>query len=40
MNAFDVKEDVRNADVRLLSEFEGHPSLRQRIADGYHVVTF
>lgn len=40
VNAFDVKADVRDAGVRFLSEFEGHPSLRQRIADGYQVVTF
>lgn len=39
-NAFEVKEEVREADVGLLSEFEGHPSLRQRVADGYHVITF
>lgn len=40
VNAFDVKADVRDAGVRFLSEFEGHPSLRKRIADGYEVVTF
>lgn len=40
VNAFDVKQEVRDADVRFLSEFEGHPSLRSRIADGYDVVTF
>ncbi|MEX0893933.1 MAG: hypothetical protein WEB88_17325 [Gemmatimonadota bacterium] len=39
-SAFDVKDQVREADVSLLSEFEGHPSLRQRIADGFQVVTF
>lgn len=39
-NAFGVKEAVRNADVSLLSEFEGHPSLHKRIADGFQVVTF
>ncbi len=39
-NAFDVDEKVREAGVSFLSEFEGHPSLRQRIADGYSVVTF
>lgn len=39
-NAFDVNEGVRGADVSLLSEFEGHPSLRQRVADGFEIVTF
>lgn len=38
--AFDVKEEVRHANVAFLSEFEGHPSLRRRVADGYQVVTF
>jgi hypothetical protein len=40
INAFDVKEGVRDAGIRFLSEFEGHPSLRKRIAEGYEVVTF
>lgn len=40
VDAFDVKDAVRDADVDLLSEFEGHPSLRGRIAEGYQVVTF
>lgn len=39
-NAFEVKEGVRTADVKFLSEFEGHPSLRQRVEDGFEVVTF
>jgi hypothetical protein len=39
-NAFDVDEKVGEAGVSFLSEFEGHPSLRQRIADGYAVITF
>lgn len=38
--AFGVREEVRDAGVSFLSEFEGHPSLRSRIADGYEVVTF
>lgn len=39
-NAFEVKEQVRETGIPLLSEFEGHPSLRQRVADGFEVVTF
>lgn len=39
-NAFEVKEEIRAADVSFLSEFEGHPSLRQRVVDGFEVVTF
>jgi len=40
VNAFDVKEGVREAGISFLSEFEGHPSLRTRVADGYEIVTF
>lgn len=39
-NAFEVKEDVQDADISFLSEYEGHPSLRSRIADGFQVITF
>lgn len=38
--AFEVRDEVQEADVPFLSEFEGHPSLRGRIADGYQIVTF
>lgn len=39
-NAFHVRDDVKNSSVPFLSEFEGHPSLRSRVAGGYEVVTF
>lgn len=38
--AFDVKDEVREAGISYLSEFEGHPSIRRRVADGYEIVTF
>lgn len=38
--AFGVRDEVRAAGVRYLSEFEGHPSLRTRVAEGYAVITF
>lgn len=38
--AFGVSEAVRSSGVPFLSEFEGHPSLRGRIANGYQVITF
>ena len=38
--AYGVKEQVEQAGVRLLDDFEGHPSLRTLIGDGYAVVTF
>lgn len=38
--AFEVKQGVQEAGISFLGEYEGHPSLRRRIADGYDVVTF
>ena len=38
--AYGVKEQVEQAEVKLLEEYEGHPSLRTLIGDGYAVVTF
>lgn len=38
--AFGVKDEVRAAGIRYLSEFEGHPSLRTRVEEGYQIVTF
>lgn len=38
--AFGVKEAVKAARVPLLGEFDGHPSLRRRITQGYQVITF
>ncbi len=39
-NAFGVSNAVQSAGVPYLSEFEEHPSLRTRVAQGYQVVTF
>ncbi len=38
--AFGVDEDARTCQVPLLSGFEGHPSLRTLIANGYSILTF
>ncbi|TVP60495.1 MAG: hypothetical protein EA351_00595 [Gemmatimonadales bacterium] len=38
--AFDVKDEVREAGIPFLSEYQGHPSLRKRVAEGYEIVTF
>lgn len=38
--AFGVINEVRKTDVDLLEEYDGHPSLRNFITDGYQVVTF
>jgi hypothetical protein len=38
--AYGVKERVAEVGVPLLDEYEGHPSVRKLVSDGYHVVTF
>lgn len=38
--AFGVKDGVRAAGIAFLSEYEGHPSLRRRVEQGYSVITF
>jgi hypothetical protein len=38
--AFQADQDVQTAHVRLLEEYEGHPSVRRLVADGYQVITF
>jgi hypothetical protein len=37
--AFGAKEGVEKAGIALLSEFEGHPSTRQLVLDGYQIIT-
>ncbi len=38
--AFGVFEAVKRSGLPLLAEFDQHPSLRARAAQGYQVVTF
>ncbi|MGW0821041.1 hypothetical protein [Streptomyces sp. NPDC002845] len=38
--AFEAEESARAAHVHLLDEYEGHPSIRRLVADGYQVITF
>jgi len=38
--AFEVEDDVAEADVETVAEDEGHPSGRSLVADGYEVLTF
>ena len=38
--AFGVKAAVEEQQVTLLDEFDGHPSLRTAVNDGYHVISF
>ena len=39
-NAFGVKNAAQASGVKLLDEFEGHPSLKQYLDKGYQVITF
>lgn len=38
--AFGVREQVEQANVALLDEYSGHPSIRALVADEYTVLTF
>jgi hypothetical protein len=38
--AFGVKEEVRQSGIPLLGEYEGHPSLRKLVEQGYQIITF
>jgi len=38
--AFGVTEAVESSDAEALAEYDGHPSIRQLVADGYEVITF
>jgi hypothetical protein len=39
-SAYGVREQVERTGVKLLDEYEGHPSVRSLVNDGYEVVTF
>ncbi|MHB9288428.1 hypothetical protein ACKVMT_15465 [Halobacteriales archaeon Cl-PHB] len=39
-DAFDVGEAVDETTVERRAEYDGHPSVRDLVADGYEVVTF
>ena len=38
--AFEVKDEVKQSGIPLLSDYEGHPSLRTLVVEGYSVITF
>lgn len=38
--AFGVINEVRKTDVELIDDYDGHPSLRTFIINGFKVVTF
>jgi hypothetical protein len=38
--AFHVRDAIKETDIPLLSDFEGHPSLAGYLSRGYQIVTF
>jgi len=38
--AFGVEDAVDESGLTLVNEYEGHPSVRDFVADGYEVITF
>ena len=40
VDAYDVGEEVDDSDAERAAEFDGHPSLRSLVADGYEVITY
>jgi hypothetical protein len=38
--AFGVKDAMVGQGVALAGEYEGHPSVRRLVHDGYEVITF
>ncbi len=38
--AFGVKESVLTSNIPLMEEYEGHPSFRELIVEGYQIITF
>lgn len=38
--AYGVADRVRAAGFELTDQYQGHPSLRQLIAQGFHIITF
>lgn len=38
--AYGVKDEIDAAGIPLIDDFRGHPSVRDLIARGFHVITF
>lgn len=39
-NAFQVTDKVKESQIHLVAEFEGHPSFRKLINEGYQILIF
>lgn len=38
--AFNANKDIESNHIHLIDEYEGHPSFRRLITDGYQIITF
>jgi len=38
--SFGVINEIQQTDIELLDEYEGHPSIKTLVEDGYEVITF
>ncbi len=38
--AFEVKDQVKACNVPLVGDYDGHPSFRKLLSQGYQVITF
>ena len=39
-NAFDVTDEIKQANLPIAGDYQGHPSFRQLVSDGYQIITF
>lgn len=40
VSAFDVDDPVNESDVPRVADYQGHPSIRSLVGDGYEIITF
>ena len=38
--AFGAKSSIEKAGIKLISEYNQHPSMRQLVVDGFEIITF
>lgn len=39
-NAYEVTKEIEKAEIPLIDDFDGHPSIRSLVKDGFQVLTF
>lgn len=38
--AYGVRDQIEGSEIELIDEFDGHPSIRKLVSNGYEVLTF